>query len=45
LLLPYHPKIIAFQEFYKVVKAHEEDNLYNEAVILLPFPATFMEEL
>jgi hypothetical protein len=28
-LLSYHPKIIviAFQEFFKVIKAHEEDNL------------------
>jgi hypothetical protein len=34
----YHPKIIAFQKFFKAIKVHEEDNRYNEAVILLPFP-------
>jgi hypothetical protein len=47
LLLSYHPNIIALQEFFKVIKACEEDNMYNEAVILLPFPvnATFVEEL
>jgi hypothetical protein len=46
-LLSYHPKIIAFQELFKVIKAREEDNVVNEAVIHLPFPfnATFVEEL
>jgi hypothetical protein len=43
----YHPKIIAFQKFFKAIKVHEEDNRYNEAVILLPFPvhATVDDEL
>lgn len=46
-LPPFHPKIIAFQEFFKALKKTEDECIYNEAVILLPFPVqgAFVEEM
>jgi hypothetical protein len=42
----YHPQVIAFQEFFQVIKTFELDSMYNEATIFLPFPVqgTFLEE-
>jgi hypothetical protein len=42
----YHPQVIAFQEFFQVIKTFEIDSMYNEATIFLPFPiqGTFLEE-
>jgi hypothetical protein len=46
-LPPFHPKIIAFQEFFKALKKTEDEFIYNEAVIFLPFPVqgAFVEEI
>jgi hypothetical protein len=43
----FHPKIIAFKEFFQVLKLFEADTTYNECTISLPFPvqANFIEEL
>jgi hypothetical protein len=43
----FHPKIIAFKEFFQVLKLFEAETTYNEATISLPFPvqASFLEDL
>jgi hypothetical protein len=42
----YHPQVIAFQEFFQVIKTFEINSMYNKATIFLQFPVqgTFLEE-